>query len=127
MEVDQYLPYRLASMITGQYTGKVFAKQQWNQINSYFESNNPEALKNNFTDKIGTTVNSCLSKIYILTTKAPSASELVINGLKPYDCSSNRRYHDRKKCWIRLPYMTPLLLVRTTETQITVMPCSLLF
>jgi hypothetical protein len=33
-------------MITGQYTGKVFAKQQWNpKINSYFESNNPEALK----------------------------------------------------------------------------------
>jgi hypothetical protein len=29
MEVDQYR-YRLASMITGQYTGKVFAKQQWN-------------------------------------------------------------------------------------------------
>jgi C-terminal processing protease CtpA/Prc len=79
---------RLASMITGQYTGKVFAKQQWNpKINSYFESNNPEALKNNFTDKIGTTaVNSLnLSKIYILTTKSTaSASELVINGLKPY-------------------------------------------
>jgi hypothetical protein len=37
------------------------------KINSYFESNNPEALKNNFTDKIGTTaVNSLnLSKIYI--------------------------------------------------------------
>jgi hypothetical protein len=27
----------------------------------------------------------------------------------------------------QLPYMTPLLLVRKTETQITVMPCSLLF
>ncbi|MEZ7499934.1 S41 family peptidase [Flavobacterium sp. Arc3] len=79
---------RLASMITGQYTGKVFAKQQWNpKINSYFESNNPEALNNNFTDKIETTaINSLkLSKIYILTTKSTaSASELVINGLKPY-------------------------------------------
>jgi hypothetical protein len=32
-------------MITGQYTGKVFAKQQWNQKINYFESNNPEALK----------------------------------------------------------------------------------
>ena len=79
---------RLASMITGQYTGKVFAKQQWNpKINSYFESNNPDALRNNFTDKIGTTpINSLnLSKVYILTTKSTaSASELVINGLKPY-------------------------------------------
>ncbi|MFE3869540.1 S41 family peptidase [Flavobacterium sp. LS2P90] len=79
---------RLASMITGQYTGQLFSKQQWNsKINSYFETNNPEALKNNFTDKIGSTpVNSLnLSKIYILTTKSTaSASELVINGLKPY-------------------------------------------
>ena len=79
---------RLASMITGQYTGQVFAKQVWNnKINSYFESNNPEALKNKFTDKIGTTtINSLgLSKIYILTTKSTaSASESVINGLKPY-------------------------------------------
>ncbi len=79
---------RLASMITGQYTGQIFAKQQWNdKINSYLETNNPEVLKNNFTDKIGTApINSLnLSKIYILTTKSTaSASELVINGLKPY-------------------------------------------
>jgi carboxyl-terminal processing protease len=79
---------RLASMITGQYTGQVFAKQQWNEkINSFFESTDPDALKNNFTDKIGSTaINSLnLAKIYILTTKSSaSASELVINGLKPY-------------------------------------------
>jgi carboxyl-terminal processing protease len=79
---------RLASMITGQYTGQVFAKQQWNEkINSFFESNNPEALNNNFTDKIDTTpINSLnLSKVYILTAvTTASASELVINGLKPY-------------------------------------------
>ncbi len=79
---------RLASMITGQYTGQVFSKQRWNnKINSYFEANDPEALVNNFTDKIGTTaINSLnLSKIYILTTRSTaSASELIINGLKPY-------------------------------------------
>lgn len=79
---------RLASMITGQYTGEIFAKQQWNaKINDYFASNNPEDLNNNFTDKIGSTPISSLnlSKIYILTTKSTaSASELVINGLKPY-------------------------------------------
>jgi IS1 family transposase len=34
---------------------QVFAKQVWNKINTYFEANNPEALKNKFTDKIGTT------------------------------------------------------------------------
>jgi carboxyl-terminal processing protease len=79
---------RLASMITGQFTGQVFAKQQWNaKINAYFESENPAALINSFTDKIGTTaINSLnMTKIYILTTKSTaSASELVINGLKPH-------------------------------------------
>ena len=79
---------RLASMITGQFTDKVFSKQRWNdKINAYFESEDPEALKNLFTSTIeGTPINSLnLTKIYILTTKSTaSASELVINGLKPY-------------------------------------------
>ncbi len=79
---------RLASMITGQFTGQVFAKQQWNaKIESYFDSNDPESLKNLFTDKIGTTpINSLnMTKVYILTSKGTaSASELVINGLIPY-------------------------------------------
>lgn len=79
---------RLASMITGQFTGQVFAKQQWNaKINAYFETNNPAALINSFTDKIGTTaINSLnLTKVYILTTQSTaSASELVINGLEPH-------------------------------------------
>lgn len=78
----------LASMITGQFTGKVFAKQQWNtKINTYYEANNPNRLRNFFTDKIGATaINSVnMSKIYILTTKSTaSASELIINGLKPH-------------------------------------------
>ncbi len=79
---------RLASMITGTFTGQVFAKQQWNaKIESYFAANDPESLKNYFVDKIGTTpINSVnMPKIYILTSKSTaSASELVINGLKPY-------------------------------------------
>jgi C-terminal processing protease CtpA/Prc len=79
---------RLASMITGNFTGQVFAKQQWNaKIESYFAANDPESLKNLFTDKIGTTaINSVgMTKIYILTSAGTaSASELVINGLKPY-------------------------------------------
>ncbi|WP_144892948.1 S41 family peptidase [Flavobacterium tiangeerense] len=79
---------RLASMITGQFTGKVFAKQQWNkEINDYFEAENPDALYNYFTDKIGSAaINSLnLTKVYILTSaSSASASELVINGLEPH-------------------------------------------
>jgi len=80
---------RLASMITGQFTGQVFAKQQWNdKVEAYYASNNPSSLLNLFTDKINTnaSINSLnLTRIYILTSKSTaSASELVINGLKPY-------------------------------------------
>lgn len=79
---------RLASMIKGAY-GQVFAKQQWNaKAQAYYESSNPDDLINYFTDKLGKgqTINTLnLSKIYILTSQATaSASELVINGLKPY-------------------------------------------
>jgi len=78
----------LASMITGQFTGKVFAKQEWNpKINDYFKKNDPDGLSNFFTDKIGSSpINSLnMTKVYILTTKSSaSASELVINGLEPH-------------------------------------------
>lgn len=74
---------KLASMITGQFTGQLFAKQQWNaKAQSYFEDNNPQTLTNNF---IGGLNSLNLNKVYILTTKSSaSASELVINCLKPY-------------------------------------------
>jgi carboxyl-terminal processing protease len=79
---------RLASMITGQFTGKVFSKERWNdKVNSYFESEDPDALKNLFVNKIEDTPLSSLNltKVYVLTTNSTaSASELVINGLKPY-------------------------------------------
>ena len=79
---------RLASMITGQFTGKVFAKQKKKKkINAYFEAESPGSLFNYFTDKIGTTpINSLnMTKVYILTASGTaSASELVINGLKPH-------------------------------------------
>lgn len=78
----------LASMITGQFNGSVFAKQEWNaKIEAYFDDNNPEALINRFSDNIGSTaINSLnLTKVYVLTSKSTaSASELVINGLKPH-------------------------------------------
>lgn len=78
----------LASMITGQFNGQVFAKQQWNaKIEDYFNDNDPEQLINRFSNSIGgNAINSLnLSKVYILTSKSTaSSSELVINGLKPY-------------------------------------------
>lgn len=77
---------RLASMITGQFTGQIFAKQQWNP--KLMAQLNPSSLNNLFTNSTssGIALNSLnLSKIYILTTKSTaSASELVINSLKPY-------------------------------------------
>jgi len=78
----------LASMITGQFTGQLFAKEKWNaKLMDYWDDNNPEALDNRFTDEIaGTSINSLgLSKVYVLTSASTaSASELVIACLKPY-------------------------------------------
>ena len=80
---------RLASMITGQFAGQLYAKQQWNgKMQNYWLQNNPSQLNTNFTSSLGngSAINSLfLTKVYVLTTKGTaSASELVINGLKPY-------------------------------------------
>ena len=74
---------KLASMITGQFTNQVFAKQQWNEKQQAFrESQDPNSLLNKF---VGGLNSLNLNKVYILTTKGTaSASELVINCLKPY-------------------------------------------
>jgi carboxyl-terminal processing protease len=74
---------KLASMITGQFTGDLFAKQQWNaKAQAFYESSNPGALENRF---VGGLNSLNLNKVYILTTNGTaSASELVINCLKPY-------------------------------------------
>ncbi|KAF2330268.1 S41 family peptidase [Flavobacterium daemonense] len=79
---------RLASMITGQFNGKIFSKQQYNlKLMATMTTDDLESLNQRFVNNIdGTALNSLnLSKIYILTTSnTASASELVINGLKPY-------------------------------------------
>jgi carboxyl-terminal processing protease len=74
---------KLASMITGQFSGQLFAKQQWNaKTQGYFLANNPSSLENKFVAGLNRLQ---LNKVYILTTKSTaSASELVINCLKPY-------------------------------------------
>lgn len=79
----------LASMITGQFNGQVFAKQQWNaKVEAHFAQNNPENLINRFTNSISGVgaINSLnLTKVYVLTTgSTASASELIINGLAPH-------------------------------------------
>ena len=80
---------RLASMITGQFNGQIFAQQQWNaKLQANLNQSNPSSLFNYFTTTIGNgnAINSLnLNKVYILTSKSTaSASELVINGLKPH-------------------------------------------
>ena len=80
---------RLASMLTGQFTNQLFAKEQWNdKLQAYWENNNPNQLVNNFTNSLkdGTSISGLnLTKLYVLTSRSTaSASELVINGLKPY-------------------------------------------
>jgi C-terminal processing protease CtpA/Prc len=79
---------RLASMITGQFNGKIFSKQQYNlKLMATMNTEDLETLNQRFVNNIdGTALNSLnLSKVYILTTSSTaSASELVVNGLKPY-------------------------------------------
>ncbi len=80
---------RLASMITGQFPNQIFGKEQWNnKLEDYYSAQNPSALYNLFTTRLGNneTISSLnLTKVYILTTKSTaSASELIINGLRPY-------------------------------------------
>lgn len=79
----------LASMITGQFDGQVFTTQQWNEkLQAYYEKNNPSSLITKFQSKLSdeSSINKLkLNKVYILTSASTaSASELVINCLKPY-------------------------------------------
>ncbi|MEM0518887.1 MULTISPECIES: S41 family peptidase [Aequorivita] len=73
----------LASMITGQFNGQVFYKEFWNEDRQ--AENAVDGLFDN-TISNGSAINNLnLTQVYILTTRrSASASELVINGLKPY-------------------------------------------
>ncbi|OIV43963.1 S41 family peptidase [Flavobacterium johnsoniae] len=79
---------RLASMITGQFEGKIFSKRQYNfKQMAGMNADDLETLNERFVKDIdGTALNGLnLSTVYILTTASTaSASELIINGLKPY-------------------------------------------
>ncbi|MCB0447655.1 MAG: peptidase S41 [Gelidibacter sp.] len=71
----------LASMVTGQFNGQVFSKLFFNEDQQ--QSNRDYKFVNNFD---GNSINSLnLNKVYVLTTSSSaSASELIINSLKPY-------------------------------------------
>jgi len=85
----------LGSMITGKFTGELFAKQVWNS--KVMANSNPSNFNNNFTDRIlnkdsnGNIIldeainNLNLETVYfIVSGNSASASELVINALSPY-------------------------------------------
>jgi len=78
----------LSGLITGQFTGDIMFTEQWNsELQAAFEEQDPEFLINRFINsEDGMSLNSLnLNKVYILTTgRSASASELVINSLKPY-------------------------------------------
>ncbi len=79
---------RLASMITGQFDGEIFSKRQYNfKVMAAFDTGGLEDLNERFVTSFdGAAVNGLnMASVYILTTSnTASASELVINGLKPY-------------------------------------------
>lgn len=88
----------LSSMITGQFTGDTFFTEQYNSdLQAQILAEDPDFIVNPFVDEMikrnnsgevvfQQTINHVnLSKVYILTTgSTASASELVINGLRPY-------------------------------------------
>jgi C-terminal processing protease CtpA/Prc len=77
----------ISSMITGQFTGDLFLRAQWNdKIQSVLSD---ASLNRYFVDRLNgnsTTINSLnLNKVYVLAQgSSASASELVINSLDPY-------------------------------------------
>jgi len=79
----------LASMITGQFTGEVLLKYNWHpQLQKWMKENYPKSLQRYFVNhmKNGTPIYHLnLSKVYIIATKSSaSASESLINSLRPY-------------------------------------------
>ncbi len=73
----------LGSMVTGQFNGEIYSKLFYNEN---LNSNDRDYLFTNTIEGEGSINSLNLSKIYILTTnrRTASASELLINSLKPY-------------------------------------------
>ena len=77
----------LASLIGKNISSsKIFYKEQWNDkyISYWQKSKGANALNYNFLTEVNN-IGSSLSRVFVLTSNGTaSASELVINGLKPY-------------------------------------------
>jgi C-terminal processing protease CtpA/Prc len=79
----------LGSMITGQFEGEVFNREQWNpKIQAELEQSQPDWLVNKFSDELpnGASINSLnMNSVHIIVTgNSASASELIISALLPY-------------------------------------------
>ena len=80
----------LASMITGQFKNQIFAKEKWNKKTETYliENFGKETILNRFVSVLqsGEQINSLnLNRVLIITSsETASASELIINGLRPY-------------------------------------------
>jgi len=79
----------LGSLIAGESTDQVYTTEQWNpDVQEALQEQAPDRLVNNFKDRIdgGAMLNSLnLDKVTIIATgSSASASELVINSLRPY-------------------------------------------
>ncbi len=90
-----YTDQLLCSMLTGSHTGELLFESKYNELlsNYYIKEYGKNALKDFFVDKIkdnkGNTlapINSLnLKRLFVLTSESSaSASEQLINGLKPY-------------------------------------------
>lgn len=73
----------MGSMVTGQFTGDVYSKLFYNEN---LQDRNRNFLFTNSIEGVGAINSLNLSKVYVLTTnrRTASASELLINSLKPY-------------------------------------------
>jgi C-terminal processing protease CtpA/Prc len=79
----------LGSMITGQFQGEVFSRDQWNpKIQAELEQFQPDWLVDKFSNQLtnGRSINSLnLNSVhFIVTGNSASASESTISGLQPY-------------------------------------------
>jgi len=79
----------LASMITGQFSGQTLIKYQWHpQLQQWTMENSPNSLRLPFVSQMttGTVINglNLTDVVFIATKNSASASESLINCLKPY-------------------------------------------
>ncbi|GEP95128.1 peptidase S41 [Chitinophaga cymbidii] len=84
---DQVSTINLGSQIVKNYTAnKLFFRREYNSLltQEFTEDYGEEFFKMNFTPEAGNIGNTLQNFIILTSTETASASELIINGLKPY-------------------------------------------